>query len=235
MKIVKLLSILFFISSCAKHEGPGGSSSIIGELSCDLYNESGELISQYPKANEDIFIIYGEGSSIYNDKVSTSYDGKFKFDYLEKGKYSIYYYEDCETCPDGKNVVLISSEITKNKSTVDLGSNSIKKIKNTGTSSISGNIHVMNYNSSGVFVNEGIGPDVDVYLISGSGNSSYTEKLKSNYDGTFTFSHLGKGHYKVYAYSDCSTCASGTEAVLVSTDIISDNSTLDVGQLVINQ
>jgi hypothetical protein len=93
----------------------------------------------------------------------------------------------------------------------------------------------MNYNSTGVFVNEGIGPDVDVYLIFGEGNNSYTDKLKSNFDGTFTFPNLEKGHYKVYAYSDCATCASGTEAILVSTDITVDNSTVDVGQIVINQ
>lgn len=222
------------ISACKKVEGPGGSSAITGVLSAELYNTAGTKIGEYPKANEDVYIIYGEGNTIYSDKVTSSYDGSFKFDYLEKGKYSIYVYEDCETCPDGKQVKLISSEITKNKSTVDLGTIAMKKIKNTGTSKIVGNIWVMNYDGSGTFLNEGIGPDVEVYIIYGTGNMTYTDKVNTSYDGTFEFPDLGQDHYTIYAYSDCLTCASGTQAVTVEVDVTAENSTVDVGQMVIN-
>lgn len=235
LKITCIIGSFFIISACTKYEGPGGSSSIKGVLMTEEYNSSDSLLQEYPKANEDIYIIYGEGNSVYSDKVSSSYDGSFRFDYLEKGNYSIYVYEDCATCPDGQQARLIATEISKSKSTVDLGTIGVKKIKNSGTSKITGNIHVMNYNNSGVFVNEGIGPDIDVYLVYGSNPASYLEKIKSNYDGTFTFNEVAKGNYTVYAYSKCDACASGIQAVTVSADIVSENSTVDVGQITIDQ
>ncbi len=226
----------FLFSSCKKQEGQGGSSIITGVLSTELYNTAGTLTGSYPKANEDVFIIYGDGKSGYSDKTTTSYDGSFKFDYLEVGKYSVYFYEDCATTADGKAVKIIPAEITKKKSTTDLGTITVKKIENTGTSSITGNIHVLNYNTLGVFVNEGPGPDIDVYLIYGTNAipSAYTDKVTSNFDGSFTFPDLGKGEYTVYCYSKCTTCASGTQAVFANGLITSDNSTIDVGQITIN-
>ena len=233
-RLLLISSSIFLISSCKKVEGPGGSSTIMGVLSTDLRNTAGTKIGTYPKANEDVFIIYGDGNTVFSDKVTSSYDGSFKFDYLEKGKYSVYVYEDCATCPDGKQVKLISTEITKGKSTVDLGTIEVKKIKNTGTSKITGSIWVMNYDGSGVFLNEGIGADVDVYIIYGTGNMTYTDKVKSSYDGSFEFPNLGQDHYTIYAYSDCLTCASGTQAVTVDANVTAENSTVDVGQIVIN-
>lgn len=232
--LVLIVGSSFILSSCKKVEGPGGSSTITGVLSADLYNTAGTKIGEYPKANEDVFIIYGEGSTVYSDKATTSYDGTFKFDYLEKGKYSIYVYEDCTTCPDGKQVKLVSSEIVKNKSTVDLGTIEIKKIKNTGSSKIVGNIWVMNYDATGVFQNEGVGPDKEVYIIYGTGNTSYTDKVYTAYDGTFVFDDLGQDHYTIYIYSDCTTCPTGKEAVFANADIVAENSTVNVGQIIIN-
>lgn len=239
MKSTVLISYLFFsvllISSCKKKEGLGGSSAITGILTTKLYNTSDSVIDSYPKTNEDVFIVYGEGNTVYNDKVSTSFDGSFKFDYLEKGKYTVYYYEDCATCPEGHQVKLLTPEITKNKSTVELGSIDVKKISNKGTASISGSIHVMNYNNVGVFVNEGPGADIDVYIIYGNSNVSYSDRIKSNYDGTFTFPDLANGSYKVYAYSDCSTCPDGLSEVVFSANITTQGTTLNIGEITINQ
>lgn len=239
MKSTILFSSLFFsvifISSCKKKEGQGGTSAITGSLTTKLYNTSDSLIDSYPKANEDVFIIYGEGNTVYNDKVSTSYDGSFKFDYLEKGKYTVYYYEDCATCPEGHQVKLLTPVITKRMSTVELGSIDVKKISNKGTATISGSVHVMNYNSLGVFVNEGPGADIDVYIIYGNSSLSYSDRIKSNYDGTFSFPNLANGSYKVYAYSNCSTCPDGLDEVVFSTEVVTQGSTVNIGEITINQ
>ncbi len=240
MKVFLFLPLIvlstFFLTSCKKQAGQGGTSMITGVLSTELYNTAGIMTGSYPKANEDVFIIYGDGKAGYSDKTTTSYDGSFKFDYLETGKYSVYFYEDCATTADGKAVKILPAEITKRNSTIDLGTISIKKIKNSGTSRITGNIHVLNYNTLGVFVNEGPGPDIDVYLIYGTNAipTAYTDKVTSNFDGSFSFPDLGKGEYTVYCYSKCTTCASGTQAVFANGVISSDNSTIDVGQITIN-
>jgi hypothetical protein len=236
MKAITSIFILSFIliSSCKKNEGKGGSSAITGVLTTSLYNNSDSLIATYPKKDEDLFIVYGEGNTVYNDKISTSYDGSFKFDYLEKGKYTLYYYEDCATCPEGKQPVLVTTEITKNKSTIDLGDIKVKKISNNGTSTLEGDIHVMNYNSTGVFVNEGIGADIDVYIIYNN-NTTYSDRIKSNNLGTFSFPNLANGHYTIYAYNKCLTCADGLQAVLFSTNITVQNEVVNIGTITINQ
>ncbi len=228
------LSIALF-SSCKKIEGPGGSSAITGVLTTNLYNNSDSLIDTYPKANEDLFIIYGEGKTGYSDKITTSYDGSFKFDYLEKGKYTIYYYEDCASCPEGKQAKIIATEITKNKTTTDLGSLGVKKISNKGTATLNGKILVDNYNNSGVYVNSGIGADIDVYIIYGTSNLNYCDRIKSNYDGTFSFPNLANGTYTVYAYSKSLTTADGLEVVKLTTVIDTQNATLNIGNITINQ
>lgn len=119
-----LLSVLLF-NSCKKVEGEGGSSSIVGRVMVDNYNAGGSILEgSYVGADEDVYIIYGDGNTYYNDKISTSYDGTFEFKYLTNGKYTIYVYEDVlpePTNADNKRAIILSTEITKKKSNIDLG------------------------------------------------------------------------------------------------------------------
>jgi hypothetical protein len=113
--------VLFFFQSCSKVEGPGGSSSIIGKVHVNVYDAAGNLINDYDAQKEDVFLIYGEDGTFYDDDVKTSFDGTFEFNYLQKGKYTLFVYEDCNSCPSGKNAVMRDVEITDNKSTTDIG------------------------------------------------------------------------------------------------------------------
>lgn len=95
------------------------------------YNVGGSILEgTYVGADEDVYIIYGDGNTYYNDKISTSYDGTFEFNYLQNGKYTIYVYE--EVLPEPSNAekiraVLVTATITDKKSTVDLGDITIDK------------------------------------------------------------------------------------------------------------
>ncbi len=123
-----VLSLLFLsIASCKKVEGPGGSSTITGKIHGEVYDAAGNLLYDYDVPKEDVFIIYGNDGTAYDDKVKTSYDGSFKFEYLETGNYQIFVYEKDNNVPGGKVVKLIKTEISKKKSTVDLGTITIKK------------------------------------------------------------------------------------------------------------
>ncbi len=113
--------LLFLFQSCSKVEGPGGSSSITGKIRIEVYDIGGTLINSYDAPGEDVYLIYGEDGTFYDDDVETSYDGSFEFDFLQKGKYQLFIYQDCNTCPSGKDVVLVDVEITENKSTTDVG------------------------------------------------------------------------------------------------------------------
>jgi hypothetical protein len=126
LTIPLLLLTMVFIASCEKDAGEGGSSSITGNVHTTDYNATFLIVQgEYPAADEDVYIIYGDETS-YGDRVKTSYDGRFEFKYLREGKYTIYTYSD-DTTLSGKSVVSVAAEITKKKQTVDVGQIEIKK------------------------------------------------------------------------------------------------------------
>ena len=130
MKIITLFLagfVLFAMSSCKKIEGPGGSSTIQGSVYIINKNAAGAVISEYLAPKEDVFIVYGDGDVSFDDDVKTSYDGTFKFTGLEEGNYTVFVYEDCNSCASGKQALLYPVEITEKKSTVDLGTITIIK------------------------------------------------------------------------------------------------------------
>ena len=131
MKNIFLLVIIgLVITSCTKEEGQGGSASIEGFVYEYKLNILGDTISRYSAEDQDVYIIYGNEDTFYDDNIKTSYDGSFAFPYLQKGKYTVFVYEDCPTsdCPSGKKEILHTIEITKKKQTVDLDTIDIRKI-----------------------------------------------------------------------------------------------------------
>ncbi|MEN9988667.1 MAG: hypothetical protein RLZZ585_1706 [Bacteroidota bacterium] len=128
--LLLLLSILVFstTTSCKKVEGPGGGATIKGIIQEQKYNALGNIIAEYPGSDLDVYLIYGSSDQFYDDDVKTSYDGSFVFNYLQKGTYTIFVYEDDATQPSGKNVVKQTFEITEKGQVVDLGTINTRKI-----------------------------------------------------------------------------------------------------------
>ena len=128
--------LLFNFGSCTKVEGPGGSSSIIGKIHALVVDGAGNVLAEYDAPKEDVYIIYGSSLdqetgeqliTVYDDDVETSYDGRFRFEYLEKGNYQVFVYEKCIACPSGKEVIIIDVEISDKNSEIDLGTINIKQ------------------------------------------------------------------------------------------------------------
>ena len=113
--------VLFLFQSCTKVEGPGGSSSIKGKIHINVYDVAGNLINDYDAQDEDVYLIYGDENTFYDDDIKTSYDGSFEFNYLQKGNYQVFVYQDCNTCASGKEAVIVDVEITDSKTTTDIG------------------------------------------------------------------------------------------------------------------
>jgi hypothetical protein len=132
LSLIIAISILSFLLSCNKSAGQGGTSIIKGKIYIQNYNVSGTAItSEYFGQDVDVYIIYGADGTYFNDKIATSYDGSFEFPFLAKGKYQIFVYGKCfnsaeNPCPSGQETLLVSTEITKNKSTIDVGTITIK-------------------------------------------------------------------------------------------------------------
>ena len=46
-------------------------------------------------SGKDVFIIYSDNETeVYDDKFETDYNGKYNFEYLRKGDYTLYTYAD---------------------------------------------------------------------------------------------------------------------------------------------
>ena len=92
-----VFSFLVLLTSCSKYEGTGGRASITGKI---LFNQrlyvNGNLTDSVllTGAKEDVYIVYGNNDLIFDDKVECSYDGTFKFDYLQPGTYTLFAYNE---------------------------------------------------------------------------------------------------------------------------------------------
>jgi len=119
-----LLGTIF--SACEKDAGEGGSSSVKGYIHVTDYNASFLIVQgEYPGADEDVYIIYGDEVAI-GDRIKAGPDGRFEFKYLREGKYTVYVYSE-DTSLSGNTVVSKVVEVTDKKQTVDAGTLEIKK------------------------------------------------------------------------------------------------------------
>ena len=96
--IICVIAIGFI--ACEKSAGEGGTSTIEGQV-YKLYTfqnaTTGEWDTSYFQldAGKDVFIIYSDDSlAVYDDKFETDYNGRYHFEYLRNGDYTIYTYAD---------------------------------------------------------------------------------------------------------------------------------------------
>jgi hypothetical protein len=84
--------LILLLSGCLKEPGIGGTSSISGKIYAYDYDaEMNNLRAQYYAPDEDVYIIYGS-DSIFSDRIQTSYNGSYRFEYLRPGTYTIFAY-----------------------------------------------------------------------------------------------------------------------------------------------
>lgn len=118
---------MLLISSCAKPEGEGGTSTIQGKVYAFDYNGSGVLQGEFYAADENVYIIYGDEDNYYDDRYETSFDGSYRFQYLRPGTYTVFVYSDCVSCPSGIEAISQTVEITGNNEDVILDDLEIRK------------------------------------------------------------------------------------------------------------
>lgn len=132
MKLICVFCVFAaLLTACKKVEGEGGTSMIKGKVIVEDYNSTGTVLEgTYAGADEDIYILYGDDDTFYDDRIKTSYDGSFEFPFLENGDYTVYLYQDSLPLVAGapSNVaVKVATKISKRKSVIDLGEIVIKK------------------------------------------------------------------------------------------------------------
>lgn len=113
--------------SCQQPEGEGGTGIIYGKVYAYDYSNSGVLLDDFYLADEDVFIIYGDEDNYYDDSYKTSFDGSFRFQYLQKGTYTVFVYSDCTTCPSGVEALSQTVEITSSDQDIVLEDFEVRK------------------------------------------------------------------------------------------------------------
>ena len=98
--LILLIAITIVFTACTKEAGEGGTSVIQGQVyKIHTFQNSttGEIDTLYFQldAGKDIFIIYSDDETdIYDDEFETDYNGRYRFEFLRKGNYTIYTYAD---------------------------------------------------------------------------------------------------------------------------------------------
>jgi len=122
MSKFKIISSVFLVTiliySCRKVEGPGGSVTIKGIVV--ERNHVGNAVFEYPAADQDVYLIYGNENSFYDDDIKTSFDGSFEFRYLQKGDYQVFVYEENNAEPSGTSEIIIPINASENNQIITL-------------------------------------------------------------------------------------------------------------------
>ncbi|HBW86121.1 MAG TPA: hypothetical protein DEF82_05100 [Crocinitomicaceae bacterium] len=93
MRLISILIFSFFLfQSCRKEPGIGGDAKIYGKVYYKHYNSTfTTLINEGYLSDTYVYIVYGDDVN-YGQRIKTNYKGEFEFNYLYRGKYTIYTY-----------------------------------------------------------------------------------------------------------------------------------------------
>ena len=95
-----ICTIALGFTACQKDAGEGGTSTIEGQVYKIFTFQNpttGEMDTTYFQldAGKDVFIIYSDNEAdVYDDSFDTDYNGRYRFEYLRKGDYTLYTYAD---------------------------------------------------------------------------------------------------------------------------------------------
>jgi hypothetical protein len=229
---------VFLMTGCKKEPGKGGRAAITGKLLAgNYYSPEAPVTSEDGEADERVYLVYGDKEN-FDDDVRTSHDGSFEFKYLRKGTYKIFAYSmDPENGSLSQRVPVVRTiEIDERKQSYNLDDLIVyKDAGKGGCSSIKGKVYVRDYNSNfTVLTGQYYSGDEVVYIKYGN-EASYSDRIRTAYDGSFEFKNLRKGNYEVFIYSKDSTqtSPSGNVPVVRSVEINAKNQNIDLGDIVI--
>ncbi|MFM9943936.1 MAG: hypothetical protein ACKVQB_01755 [Bacteroidia bacterium] len=104
-----------------------------------------------------------------------------------------------------------------------------------GKATIKGNVWTEDWNNTFTSLEtEYAAADKEVYIIYGT-NTSYSKRIRTDYEGDFEFKFLREGNYKIYVYSKDKTLQSksGEIAVVKDIEITKKKQTINLDKIVI--
>ena len=232
---------LLITCSCVNEEGEGGTSSISGSLVTRYYNDDYSLmIREEPAVDEEVFILYGDDTYL-GDRVFASNDGSFRFSWLRRGDYTVYY-ESEDSATTGRDEKVISYQVSLDKGEEHEMGELVRYETldfDDGSGMIKGVVKVTNYKNTSSWPNLEIkdityAQEQEVYLVYGN-HLYYDERIRTGYDGYFEFRNLIPGEYSVYVYSEDITGGTQDIAIKRQAVIEEEGDMVDVGEIMIEQ
>ena len=234
MKIKNLIFLIvgfIMVQSCNK-EGTGGKASITGIIYEELVDQNGNVVELKIAQDKKVFIKYGD-NNIPSDDTESLVDGTYEFNYLTKGKYTVYTYSDCSNCNTGNQIEEHNINIESRNEKITQDINTIKIVSpEDGNSIVKGRVLIQRYLGSTPFGEPYIAQNTDVFIKYDT-EEIHFEKTETGADGKFAFRDLIIGNYTIYAYSICDTCSILLETKEVNTSILENASTIDIGDIIV--
>jgi hypothetical protein len=225
------LSMVFLMTSCRKEEGRGGKFTIKGKVYSLFYDE--DMVFKTGEgyiSDHDVYIVYGDADS-YGDKISTGVDGSFEFNFLRKGKYTIYTYSKDTTRTSSSGIVPVSIDVTISDD-VELEDLRIVE-EERKLFRIVGKVKAEYYGWDKVTKNsESYIGDQDVYAIN-LANPFNSIKATTNSQGMYEFNGIPKGSYKVYTFYEDFQGSNSSGNVEVFRDTVVTNSNIVMPDFVV--
>lgn len=94
MRILLFFVVATCLMACQKDPGEGGLASIKGKVLKEyrlVLANPATVQNTVPAADAEVYIVYGDHISP-DDRIWTNPNGEFEFQFLRKGKYTIYVY-----------------------------------------------------------------------------------------------------------------------------------------------
>lgn len=107
------ITATFLLFSCKKEAGEGGTATIKGRVWGYDINTSGSITDSAAVQDARVYISYGDNTTV-DDDTRSSYTGEYVFRGLQKGRYTVFVYSQCNDCPFNQEVVKQTVEITEN-------------------------------------------------------------------------------------------------------------------------
>ena len=125
-KLLLLAILALTLTNCTKEAGLGGTSQIVGRVRTILYDSDLDSVATYYPGEQRVYIVFGS-DTIYNKDTRTDENGYYRFKYLNTGKYTLFTYSACLTCPSQKKVVKTVIDIAQPKQALNAKELVVKK------------------------------------------------------------------------------------------------------------
>jgi hypothetical protein len=113
------LCLGILLHSCKKEAGEGGLATIHGKVFGYDINSFGVLVDSGYVGDYRVGISYGDHTWI-DDDTRTSPSGTYSFQGLQKGKYRLVVYSQCDTCTFNQTYFEQFAEISSNKQELEM-------------------------------------------------------------------------------------------------------------------